>query len=218
MTKIFTLMLSVLFAATVKGQSDSVTVAKIDGELYRGVCNRNGTIVILNHKGKSVLLLKQKDIFDAGDFEKVEFKDFDKDGYKDLVIAYRSNVPEIYDLFLYNKSSKKFIQVKEFSEYPNSINLKGTNLFYSYHRSGCADEEWDSDLFKIVNFKVIKIGNINGRGCDDKPKILITKITGKHESAVKEFPITEIDKFKDYKWGFIVWYWRNNYKKFTVLN
>lgn len=67
----------------------------------------------------------------------------------------------------------------------------------------------------------MKVGNINGQACVDlpvKPFIHVFRFIGKHEKLVKTFPLTEIDNFKDSKWGFIDWYWKRNYKKFTALN
>jgi hypothetical protein len=106
--------------------------------------------------------------------------------------------------------------IKEFPNYPDPQKLKGTNLYYSYHRSGCADMNWDSDLFKIVNNKIIKIGNISGLGCerDEKLGVFISRIKGAKELQIKKYPISEIEKYKDYKWGFIKQYWTRNYQKF----
>jgi hypothetical protein len=164
--------------------------------------------------------LKSKDLYDE-DFWRLKFEDFDNDGYKDLLISYRSNVPDRQDLILFDNHQMRFVQIKDFPDYPAAIHLKGTDLFYSYHRSGCADEDWDSDLFKIENFKTVKIGNINGQACvgpPEKPFIHVSRFIGKRQMLVKTFPLTEIDKFKDSKWGFIDWYWKRNYQKFTALN
>gem|GEM_PF-5245252 len=34
---------------------------------------------------------------------------------------------------------------------PPPQRINGTHYFYSYHKSGCADMDWDSDLFYIHN-------------------------------------------------------------------
>jgi hypothetical protein len=143
-----------------------------------------------------------------------KFVDFNDDAYKDLLIEYTSNTPGICNLLLYDKHIKKFSLLKDFPQYPAPEILKGTHLYYSYHHSGCADKDWDSDLFKIVNNQIIKIGNISGNGCDVKPRIFISKIKGKKKIPVREYPIMEIEKYKAYKWGFVKHYWQTNYKKF----
>ena len=104
------------------------------------------------------------------------------------------------------------------TDYPQAIRIPGINLYYSYHRSGCADQNWDSDLYKIVDFKIIKIGNINAQMCVDPQDIAginIYKLRGTKKHLVKKnISITTPLKFVDTKWGFIAYYWKHNYKKF----
>ncbi|HEX8020978.1 XAC2610-related protein [Mucilaginibacter sp.] len=192
------------------------TSAKIDGVRYKAIYRSSDwSISILNADGKTVLHLKNTDYYDEG-FSSFKFVDFNGDGYKDLFIEHMSNVPGRCDLLLYDSRIKKFAPVKDFPDYPDPQKLKGTHLYYSYHRSGCADMNWDSDLFKIVNNKIIKIGNISGLGCerDKKMGIFISKINGKEERQIQKYPIGEIEKYKDYKWGFIKKYWERNSRKF----
>ncbi|MBS1525421.1 MAG: hypothetical protein JST19_07220 [Bacteroidetes bacterium] len=214
------LIFGVFLFAIAKGQSDSIAFAKINGEVYKAVYNHNGTLLILNHVGKPVFSTNKKTLYDEG-FWKLEFKDFDGDGYKDVVVEYYSNVPDCQDLILYDKQTRRFVLIKDFPDFPAPVHLKGTNLYYSYHRSGCADNNWDSDLFKIVNFKIVKIGNISGQDCvdpPDKPGIFICKINGKNELLVKKYPLSEIENFKYSKWGFIAWYWKRNCYNFNASN
>jgi len=128
-----------------------------------------------------------------------------------------ANVPGIADLIVYDIKNQKFVQVENFSKFPDSRPITETKYFYSYHRSGCADMDWDSDLFYIENFKTIKIGNISGRECENtivKDGIYIYSITGENKKLIKTMPIGTINKYKDYKWGFIKDYWSKNYKLF----
>ncbi|MFT7234063.1 MAG: hypothetical protein ACI8TA_003292 [Cyclobacteriaceae bacterium] len=94
------------------------------------------------------------------------------------------------------------------------------NYYYSYHRAGCADMNWVSNLFYIDNFKVYQIGEIYGNGCDTK-EITISIIelfdseTGLVlESKLEALPIDTIETYDDYKWGFINDYWNKNFEKF----
>lgn len=211
--------LLICWCSIAKSQSDSIIKAKVDGITYRAFYkNKNETVSIIDSKGKTVCFFRPNG---SAGISYLEFKDFNQDGYKDLIINYYTNVPDIFDAILYDKNSKKFTMIKGMQDYPAAIHLKGTNFYYSYHRSGCEDFNWDSDLFKIVNFKIVKIGNISDQTCvdpPDKPGIYITRITGMHKLLIKKFPISKIDSFKDDKWGFIAWYWKHNYNKFTVSN
>jgi hypothetical protein len=113
---------------------------------------------------------------------------------------------------------RKFREVENFRDFPAPVQIQGTKFYYSYHKSGCADMNWDSDLFYIENFKAIRIGNIAGRQCGnrdgEKEAVYIYKVRGGNEKLFKKFPIDIIANFKDYKWGFIREYGAKNYKKF----
>ena len=192
------------------------TSSKVDGTFYKAIYkNSDQSISIIKHNDKTVLHLNWGDYYEEG-FSSFKFVDFNGDGYKDLFIEHLSNVPGRCDLLLYDKLKKKFVLIKDFPDYPVPQRFKNTNLYYSYHRSGCADSNWDSDLFKIVNNKIITIGNISGLGCENDGKlgIFISKINGKEKRQLKQYPIDKIERYKYYKWGFVDWYWKNNYRKF----
>lgn len=144
-----------------------------------------------------------------------EFLDFNKDGYDDLYIHYITNVPNVHDVALYNPKNNRFELVDNLQSYPSPKKLTGTQYYYSYHRSGCADMNWDSDLFYIQKNKTIKIGNIEGSGCgDEKQGISIYSIRGDTRKLVDTFPIDTIGGYEKFKWGFIEDYWKNNINKF----
>jgi hypothetical protein len=195
------------FADTSLFGIDTATVA---GKKYIGFFN-DGIYYLLNAKGDT--LLKKQDYYING-----EFKDFNQDGYKDVILHYSSNAPLVLDLFLYVPALKKFKEVQDFRKFPAPRRITGTKYYYSYHKSGCADLNWDSDLFYIENFKAIRIGNISGNGChkagDKKGGIFISKVQSSKKMLVKTFPIETIGNYKDYKWGFIYEYWTKNYKFF----
>jgi hypothetical protein len=127
------------------------------------------------------------------------------------------NTPERFDLLLYVPATKSFRQIKNFENFPAPEKINGTKYYYSYHKSGCADANWDSDLFYINNFKAIRIGNISGRQCENsgiKDGLYINKFRNEKKILFKTFNIDTINKYKDYKWGFIKEYWVKNYKLF----
>jgi hypothetical protein len=194
-----------------QGATYKTTTAKVNAILYKAIYkNTDLSVSIVNPNGKII------NHIDAGSVWTLKFMDFNGDGYEDLFIEYISNTPGDNDLLLYNKEVRRFIKVEDFGRFSSASRLRNSGLYYSYHRSGCADLNWDSDLFKIVNYKAIKIGNISGLGCevDDKTGIFISKVHGTKEQLIKKYPISEINKYKNYKWGFIKGYWKRNYRKF----
>ena len=187
----------------------NIDTATIDGVKYKAIYKTNKYFFILNSKEDTVFKSKNY-------FRFFEFTDFDNDNRKDLIFSYISNIP-IKDLILYDSKNKVFVPVENFSKFPEPIKIKGTKFYYSFHHSGCADKNWDSDLFYIDNFKAIILGNISGRECDNmdvKDDIYIYKIKENKKSLIKSLSIDMIHKFKDDKWGFIEDFWTKNYKEF----
>ena len=186
---------------------DSATINK---KKYIGFLKEDA-FYLINSKGDTVI--KQEDYYMMW-----EFKDFNKDGHKDVILHHSSNTGYVLDLFIFLPTTNKFKKVKDFDNFPAPEQIKGTKFYYSYHKSGCGDMNWDSDLFYIDNFKAIRIGNIAGRQCDnrdgEKDAVYIHKVYGDKEKLFKTLPIDTIGKYKDFKWGFIKEYWTKNYKLF----
>ncbi|WP_207496757.1 hypothetical protein [Aridibaculum aurantiacum] len=184
--------------------------AIIFGETYKALYKTNDTLYVLNTRADTILKL--------GDLHaNFEFDDFSGDGLKDIRIHYMSNVPAIQDLLLFDKSTKNFKLVEKFSDFPDPKPLGGTKYYFSYHRSGCADMNWDSDLFYIDNYKAIRIGNIAGYECENrdvKDGVYIHRVQGNKKTLMEKKPIGIIEQYKDNKWGFIEAYWTKNYKRF----
>jgi hypothetical protein len=190
--------------------SFAVHTAKVAGKDYIAFL-KDQTFYLLNSKGDT-LIEKADYYFDA------EFKDFNKDGHQDVILHYSSNTSMVLDLFIYVPTIGKFKEVKNFRDFPAPEPIKRTKYYYSYHKSGCADANWDSDLFYIEKFKAVRIGNISGRQCDNrdgvKDAVYIHKVSNNKEKLFRTLPIDTIGKYKDYKWGFIQEYWTKNYKLF----
>jgi len=173
-------------------------------------CMSGYNTFMLNDKGDTIY---QDSVYSS----QIKFSDFNNDGYKDIIIDYLTNVPGIKDLLLFNKKENTFKKVINFQDFPAAERIPNSNYYYSYHRSGCADMNWDSDLFYIKDYKAIKLGNINGNQCENrdiKDGIYIHKISNGKEIEIQRLPIGLIEKFKNYKWGFIAEYWSKNYRKF----
>jgi hypothetical protein len=170
--------------------------------------NLDFSLLILNDKFDTIY--KHFDYIDE-----YEILDFNEDGFKDLRLDYITNTPDVVDIVLFDSNSKRFEIVKDLGYYPSPFKIKNSNYYYSYHRAGCADLNWESDLFYIKDYRCIKIGNISGRGCgyEKRNGIFINKIVGK-----KTVEINWIKRDSGYyedKWEFIENYWTKNHLKFT---
>jgi len=162
------------------------------------------------------------DTIESGGLANIEFPDFNKDNNPDIMLTYMGN-NSIYFLYLFDQKTERFKSIEGFPKYPDAIQLKNQpDLYYSYHRAGCADMNWVSDLFKIVDFKTVQLGHIYGQGCDfevnENPQIIeIYKVIDNNESngkLIEKLPYLKfIPDFGD-KWSFIEKYWNENYKKF----
>jgi hypothetical protein len=215
-----TLLWSVVLLSSCSTKKELVEVKSIDstilhvdtttvlGEHYKAIFRTDNMLYVTKANGDTVL--KESNL--VPDFE---FSDFNGDGHRDLLISYISNIP-VKDLFLFDIHERNFKKVEGFSNYPESKPITGTPYFYSYHRSGCADMNWDSDLFYIDQFKTNLIGNISGKQCEgEKIGILITRIDGEAKKLIDTFPIEAIDNYPENKWGFVKEYWTKNYNKFN---
>lgn len=162
------------------------------------------------------------DTIDSGGLANINFPDFDKDGNADILVSYMGN-NSTYFLYLFDTTTNKFIEIEDFSNFPEAIQLKSNpKFYYSYHRAGCADMNWVSDFFKIQDFKAIQLGHIHGQGCDYKveenPQVIeiykVPKNDEKKGVLIEKLPYLKfVPEFGD-KWYFIEKYWNKNYAKF----
>lgn len=185
--------------------------ALIDGNLYYAFSTGpEYTKVFIINENRDTLV----NAYEQDEECYVEFNDFNGDGFKDLITHCVGNLP-YGDLFLYDLHRKNFIKVKDFSRFNEPKPIKGTIYYYSYHRSGCADADWVSDLFYIKDFKAIQTGHISGIECNDEVNgIFIKKVKGNKVTLLDKLPIDLIYSYENNKWGFIEDYWNKNYKNF----
>jgi hypothetical protein len=198
---------TILFLFSLLTQAQQVTkTVTIDGK--RLIAHHDQwDFWIVNAKKDTVVRLQPS-------FMDFKFNDFNKDGYKDLMLDLAGNIPDNCRLFLYVPKQQTFREVKGFDDLPLPLRIAGTNYFYSYSRAGCADETWVSYLFYIKNYKAIKIGYINGEGCGINDGIFIYRLSGGKKKLIKRLPLDTIGNYKDYKWGFLKQYWTKNYRRF----
>lgn len=178
------------------------------------------TYLVIYKSNDTLYILQNADTINRFDYmsPQFHFSDFNNDGYADIIVDYQSNTPGVQSLLLFDSITSTYYNVKDFGYFPASESISGTSLYYSYHRSGCSDMNWDSDLFKIENDSAISLGRISGQGCENigtEMGIYIYKASSDTEILFTTRPITAIDSSEDYKWGFIKEYWSKNYRRFT---
>jgi hypothetical protein len=150
------------------------------------------------------------------------FVDLNKDNYPDLLVSYIGNNPT-EDLYLFDPADNGFKKLVGFIKYSAGVQLEShPSFYYSYHRAGCADENWVSDLFKIENFTTIQLGHIYGKGCEyeiekNPQEIEIYRDLDNDKGKAKliaKLPYTKNINDSFDKWAFIEKYWNENYNRF----
>ena len=183
---LFTFLLSTNLYAQEHNSDTAFLINKQAFKIQTRVINSEQVTLTIFRNSKVIKV----DTLDAGGLSYLKFPDFDKDGNKDIMLTYMGN-NFTYDLYLFDKTKNVFKFVKGFHRFPEAIQLKtNPKYYYSYHRAGCADLNWISDLFYIDNFKSIHVGQIYGKGCDADLKlepqaIEIYKVIGNNDDHEK---------------------------------
>jgi hypothetical protein len=156
------------------------------------------------------------DTLDKSGLADIEFPDIDTDGYSDVLLSYLGNNAS-HLLYLFDPKTNQFREISDYERYPDAVRLKSNSrYFYSYHRAGCADMNWVSDLFTIANFKIVQLGHIYGDGCEEQIIDVYKTIDNdeqKRKLIAKLSYSKYITDFAD-KWHFLEKYWNTNYQKF----
>lgn len=184
----------------------------------------NGEDIILirvNGNPKGVVTLTGDTIVPYQDYySQIKFLDINLDGFLDIRLFVLSNTPNQCDNYLYDTIGRSFELIKncdlDISKIPSS------QFYYSYHRAGCSDDNWVSDLSKVNDYELENYGRIYGNGCEsddsnDIRKILIYSVdrNDKHNS-IPMFGLKYSDFINDSvsKWDFIHSYWSEHFEKF----
>lgn len=180
--------------------------------------DENFVLLVATTEAKTALA----DTLAGGGLANIQFPDFNRDGNSDIMLSYMGN-NSTHSLYLFDPKSTMFKNIEGFEKFPEAIQLKSNPAYYySYKRAGCADLNWVSNLFKIEDFKAIKLGHIYGQGCDSEEKeypqvIDVYKVKSNREEKkilVEKLPYLEyIADFAD-KWGLIEKYWNEKYRNF----
>jgi hypothetical protein len=220
-TILITLLLLNLTALTVAQNHSLDTTFKINKQvLHVSADDIDSKFVLIKSSYASQIALC--DTIDAVGLANIEFPDFNNDSYPDILITYFGNNPT-YFLYLFDYTTKHYKSIHDYMNYPDAVQLKSNRkYYYSYYRAGCADMNWGSDLFKIVDYKIIQVGHIDAQGCDfEKEKypqiIRVFKVINndkKMKNLITELSYVKTLKKFDNKWEFIEKYWNQNLKNF----
>jgi len=130
----------------------SITIKLINFDDERdGYDSEKNSILIINQKlnGKNSVLIKDS-IFSR--VQEVEFKDFNGDKIKDILVQNISDVRSnwTYNLYLYNSQTNNFKRVIGFEEIKNPTYNTKYKIIESHVNSG---KNWAA-FYKIKNYKV----------------------------------------------------------------
>lgn len=164
---------------------------------------------LVDRKGDTV-------IRQLGDFyTNMEFSDVNQDGYKDILLYISSNTAGECELFLFSPRTNRYNRIADMQEFPAPQKIPHTPYYFSYHHSGCADMDWNSDLFYIKHLTAIRIGNISVSDCGDPgDSVRISRVKGDAERVIEKLSVKAFHRLKGGKWEFIERYWTHNFKKF----
>lgn len=133
-----------------KNKGITIKLINFDDE-KDGYENEKNSILIINQKinGKNSTLIKDS-IFSK--VQEIEFKDFNNDKIKDILVQNISDVRSnwTYNLYLYNSKTNNFKKVNGFEEIKNPSYNSKYKIIESHVNSG---KNWAA-FYKIKNFKV----------------------------------------------------------------
>jgi len=173
---------------------------------FEAYLKRPENLTIKTSDGKIIYIHKGN----PADFE---FIDFNGDSFKDIILSYPSNYL-FQELLLFNPKSNSFEFIKSFSKYPSSKRIGKTNFYYSYHGNGCAQNDWESNLYQLKDTIILEKGKIKGLGCleNDSNGIYIYRINNGNDRLLRY--IKRNEGYWNGKWEFMDKYWNKNYKRF----
>lgn len=184
----------------------------IANETFRIERYDNDELLILNQRDSILLTASAQGVLDT------EFIDFDEDGFLDIKLNLVTNVPSISNLALFNPATRSFEWVKDFDFFPAAQKIKNTSFYYSYSPSGCADLDWESELFLMKNYTITTLGKMVVTGCEDNAFIgvKIYKCNPDYDSLVKT--VYGEPGYNEGKFEFIETYWQSNYQLFRQVD
>lgn len=151
-------------------------------------------------------IVKQADYYHS-----ITHPDINEDGYNDIRITVFSNTPNQCENYFFDKTSGRYHWIENGDL--DMEKVKGTDLYFSYNRAGCADMNWESHLTRIENWIEVPVGRIHTKGCGEKDDgIYIYRVKDDKEQLVEKLGIDS--NIQQNKWAFIKSYWEGHYRKF----
>jgi hypothetical protein len=150
----------------------------------------------------------------ADNYRRISFSDINKDGYSDIQVFFSNDEFNQCDNYLYDKVKKVFRLLENCNVELQEI--EGTDFYYTYKPTGCSNNNWESYLYKLKDYQLVPCGRIDGRGCEEKRKIYIYRITGKKEILIKKsrYEKAIVKMGGNNRIDFYRKYWQTNYLKF----
>ena len=139
---IFFLSLNALYSQT--NRSNNVHLDTI-------VINNTPLIKILKDDRFICLIYLDRDtiIKEQNYYHRLSIVDFNQDGFDDIRIFVFSNTPNQCDNYLFKPSVKTYAQLEC---HLNFEKIENTQFYYTYNSTGCSDQNWESDLFKMDSY------------------------------------------------------------------
>lgn len=120
--------------------------------------------------------------YEKGYMLSFKFRDFNGDGYKDVILELRGVDSGGQDLVIYDAKSKRF---KLAGDCSNAEKIPKTKYYYTYEDC-CMGRNWSSDLFYIADSKIINIGHIK---YDDGDGLSFYKLDGERQTFLKKWRV-----------------------------
>lgn len=185
-----------------KSQNSKIDSITLNNSLYLQYNLEDRFDCLITSKGDTIIRSKNY-------YHSIDYVDINNDSFIDLKVFMMGREPNGCEIYLFDKTTRKYVELK--NSYTDITPIKDSKNYYTYESVGCSDYNWESYLVKIENFKLIKIGQIIGKGCESENKSI---------DIIKENQILEhltytkyITNYED-KWTFIENYWSKNLNKF----
>jgi hypothetical protein len=126
----------------------------------------------------------------ANYYEGIETLDWNEDGFEDIRVKFIDGCRPEYQnfLFLYDSIAKQFRNVEKYWWYCGSdgdpVRVTGTpGYYYNFTCWGCEGNEYESQLFRVVDYKIVVAGSMHINFCEEPYEVTIFRHHGKHNEA-----------------------------------
>jgi hypothetical protein len=170
-------------------------------------CEDRYLIISENYKVQCVTTLDRDTLFKGKDYySHLILEDFNLDGCSDLVFEDSPRYCGLFEVFLYNRKTKTFDQVKDML--PNQWTFEDTGYYLSYERLKDSCYKAKSYLTKINKLKNIKLNAVYFKTCGSKERIELYSVDKKgKENFVEELPLSDLIRLQGDEQSYLRQYW-----------